>query len=150
MKLGSKLPEFTLLDSNHQEFNPLKDVGEHEFIVIYFYPKDFTPGCTKEACSFRDNFSLFQQLNANIIGISQDSVQSHQTFKQTHHLPFTLLSDPKGKARKLFGVKKILGLFSERTTFVFNPNKQLIYKHNGLFNSVAHIQAAINNIKSLQ
>ncbi len=95
-------------------------------VILYFYPKDNTPGCTTEAKEFRDNVKEFERENAVILGVSKDSVKSHQQFKQKHALPFTLLSDPEGKVLDLYGVWKKKSLYgrtflgTERTTFLIN------------------------------
>ena len=89
-------------------------------LVIYFYPKDETAGCTKEACSFRDAYEDFVAAGAEVIGISRDDATSHASFKAHHRLPFTLLSDPDGTVAAAWGVKKSLGLLPERVTFVFD------------------------------
>ena len=88
LKVGDRLPEFTLMDDKNQIFSPSELVGK-KYLVIYFYPKDDTPGCTKEACSFRDNYQEFEDLNVAIIGISGDDVKSHQEFKAKYNLPFS-------------------------------------------------------------
>jgi thioredoxin-dependent peroxiredoxin len=88
--------------------------------VLFFYPKDDTPGCTKQACAFRDEYEAFGQLDAEVIGISSDSVESHKNFAEKHSLPFLLLSDEGGKVRKLYGVPTTFGLFPGRVTYVID------------------------------
>jgi peroxiredoxin Q/BCP len=123
---GNKAPDFTLNDKNGNAVSLKQFKGRR--IVLYFYPKDNTPGCTKEACNFRDEISLFQGLNAEIIGISADSEASHQKFAGKFDLPFILLSDPDRKVIKEYGVWKeknnfgIKALGIVRTTFVIDEN----------------------------
>lgn len=126
LKAGEKAPEFELMD-NIGEKHKRSDY-EGQSIVIYFYPKDDTPGCTKEACSFRDSYSDFRDAGVEIIGISPDNEKSHSKFKQKYELPFILLSDPDHKVCEAFGVwglKKYMGREYEgvyRTTFIIGPD----------------------------
>jgi peroxiredoxin Q/BCP len=127
---GAKAPEFTLHDDTG------KTVSLNDFkgktVVLYFYPKDDTPGCTKEACDFRDNQKTFKKKNTVILGVSADSVDSHVKFKKKFDLPFPLLSDPDKKMIQAYGVwkeksmygKKYMGI--ERTTFVIGPDGKIL------------------------
>ncbi len=123
---GKKAPLFTLKNQEGKEIS-LKDFNGKK-VVLYFYPKDDTTGCTKEACSFRDGFPQFNNLNAVILGISPDSVASHKKFAEKYNLPFTLLSDESKKVIEKYGVwkeknnygKKYMGV--ERTTYVIDEN----------------------------
>lgn len=122
LKIGDKLPDFSAKDTNGTIFNSKDYVGK-QTLVIYFYPKDDTPGCTIQACSFRDSYQDFKDLGAEVIGISSDSVQSHVKFKSKFNLPFILLSDNDKRLRKLFGVAKdYLGLIDGRTTYVIDKS----------------------------
>jgi peroxiredoxin Q/BCP len=122
LKIGDKLPNFSAKDTNGTTFNSQDYIGKQS-LVIYFYPKDYTPGCTTQACSFRDSYQDFKDLGAEVIGISSDSVQSHVRFKSKFDLPFILLSDNDKKLRKLFGVAKdYLGLIDGRTTYVIDKS----------------------------
>ena len=110
IRTGSKAPEFTLKDDQNKVVSS-KDL-RGKWIILYFYPKDETPGCTQEACDFRDNFDDFKKKNAVILGVSKDSVKDHQQFKANHSLPFTLLSDDTGKVCESYGVwvdKQMMG-----------------------------------------
>lgn len=126
LEAGTKAPEFELLDSEGK-VHKLSDY-RGQTIVIYFYPKDDTPGCTKEACSFRDSYADFKKAGVDVIGISTDSEKSHATFVNKYELPFTLLSDPDHKiseAYGVWGVKKNYGREYEgiyRTTFIIDPD----------------------------
>ncbi len=126
LNIGDKAPEFTLPDKDGNMVS-LKDfLGKK--VVLYFYPKDNTSGCTKQACGFRDNYDVFVEKNAVVIGISKDSQKSHTNFAQKHELPFILLSDTELEAIKSYGVwqeKKLYGKVSMgvvRTTFVIDEN----------------------------
>ena len=124
LKVGDKAPDFTLSDQNDSSVR-LSDF-KGQWIVLYFYPKDNTPGCTREACSFRDNWSILKKKGAVVLGVSGDSVASHGKFAGKYELPFTLLSDEKREVLKKYGVwkekslygKKFMGI--ERTTFLID------------------------------
>jgi len=142
LKTGDTIPNFELTDQhgNHFDVSTLKGKTA---MVIYFYPKDFTPGCTKEACNFRDSYEDFQAAGAEVIGISKDSQKSHQKFSEKYQLPFKLLSDTKGQVQKKFGVKKsLLGLVPGRETFVVDKAGKLIYKFNSL-DASKHMKKAL-------
>jgi peroxiredoxin Q/BCP len=112
--------------------------------VIYFYPKDDTPGCTKEACSFRDSYEEFTDRNVKVIGISADDVESHKNFAKKYNLPFTLLADTKNEVRKLFGVKSnMLGLIPGRVTYVVNTGGEIIYIFDSQLKATKHISEAL-------
>jgi len=119
-------PNFALISDDGKKVT-LSDYRGKK-VVLYFYPKDNTPGCTSEAKEFRDNIKEFEKENAVILGVSKDSVESHQKFKQKHELPFTLLSDPEGRVLELYGVWKKKSLYgrtfmgAERTTFLIDEN----------------------------
>lgn len=116
--------------------------------VIYFYPKDDTPGCTKEACSFRDSYEAFTDMNVEVIGISADSVESHRNFKAKHRLPFTLLSDESNVIRKQFGVKtNLFGLLPGRVTYVVNQEGTIINLFSSQLNMEKHVSEALESLK---
>jgi peroxiredoxin Q/BCP len=148
MEQNDTLKTFTATDHNGNAFDASELIGKKP-LVIYFYPKDFTPGCTKEACSFRDRYEDFQELGAEVIGISGDSESSHQRFAKKYNLPFTLLSDSNGKLRRQFGVKKsMLGLIPGRETFIFDADGKLVLKFNSL-NAEPHIRKALKTLKEI-
>ena len=127
LKVGDKIPTFSLLDQDGNTFNSNSVIGKQP-AIIYFYPKDDTPGCTKEACKFRDEFEVFTELNAAVIGISSDDVASHKKFADKYNLPFTLLADIDKKVRQLFGVpNSVLGLIPGRVTYVINAKGYITY-----------------------
>lgn len=129
LKINQKAPDFKLKDQNGK-IHKLSDY-KGKWVLIYFYPKDNTPGCTKQACEIRDNFFDFQNLDIVVLGISTDSVESHKKFKEKYKLPFTLLSDDKKEVVKKYGVwgkKKFLGKTFEgviRTSFLINPQGKI-------------------------
>ncbi|SFF73687.1 peroxiredoxin Q/BCP [Salegentibacter agarivorans] len=148
LKIGDKLPRLTLKDQDGENYHFSR--VEDKALVIFFYPKDFTPGCTKEACSFRDHYEEFQDLGAEVIGISTDNENSHKKFATKHQLPFVLLSDKEKRAIQAFGVKAgLLGLLPGRETFVFDKNKRLIHRFNSMGAS-QHIPEALNSLKEIQ
>ena len=139
LKIGDTIPNFTLQDQNGIDFSIDKLVGK-KAMVIYFYPKDDTPGCTKEACSFRDEFEAFTKLNIEIIGISSDNVTSHKQFAEKYNLPFTLLADTKKEVRELFGVpKSFLGTIPGRVTYIINKEGEIKYIFNSMTKAEQHI-----------
>jgi peroxiredoxin Q/BCP len=145
--VGTKAPDFKL-PSQSGEMVSLEDFLGRKPIVLFFYPKDDTLGCTKEVCAFRDSFEEFRKLDAEVIGISSDSVDSHKSFAKKHNLPFTLLSDEGGKVRKLCGVPNTLGIFPGRVTYVLD--REGIVRH--IFSSQVaverHVEEALEVLKS--
>lgn len=129
LQAGDKAPEFKLLSDEGQEVS-LSDFRGKK-VVLYFYPRDDTPGCTRESCAFRDGWAQMKQKGAVVLGISADSVASHQRFKQKFNLPFPLLSDPEKKALDAYGVWKKKSLYGrtflgiERTTFVIDEEGRI-------------------------
>ncbi len=123
LKEGTKAPDFVLTD-HEGKLHRLKDY-QGKWVVLYFYPKDMTPGCTKEACNFRDYYKDFQELQAVILGISTDNPRSHKQFKEKYRLPFTLLADTAKQVCKQYGVLSPLG-FAQRITFIINPEGEIV------------------------
>lgn len=148
VKVGDQLPDFSLPNQVKDEVNPSQYYGRKN-LVIFFYPKDETPGCTAEACAFRDFHYEFVQAGAEVIGISSDSVRSHKEFTIHHDLPFHLLSDKGGKVRKLFGVPRALAIIPGRVTYVANKQGQVVYLFNSLFNARQHVENALTILKDL-
>ena len=119
-------------------------------VVIYFYPKDDTPGCTKEACSFRDSHEAFTDAGVKVYGISSDSVESHRKFREKYNLPFDLLTDNKNQIRKAFGVPtNLLGLLPGRVTYVVDKSGTIRHIFNSQLNAERHVTEALEAIKSL-
>lgn len=148
IQIGDKLPHFTALTQDGASFDN-KSVLQKP-VVIYFYPKDNTPGCTAQACSFRDAYQDFQDLGAEVIGVSSDSVRSHQNFKNKYKLPFVLLSDADRKLRKLFGVPTaFFGFLPGRVTYVFDDSGICIYIFDSL-SAKGHMAEALQALQSAQ
>lgn len=148
---GEEAPDFTLEADDGREVSLSEYRGKR--VVLYFYPKDGTPGCTREAIEFRDIVDEFEKEDAVILGVSKDSIKSHQRFKQKHNLPFTLLSDPEGKVLELYGVWKEKSMYGrtfmgvERTTFLINERGDVkkIYRKVKVD---GHAQACLLDLKS--
>ncbi|WP_025743910.1 peroxiredoxin [Aquimarina pacifica] len=148
LDVGDKVPVFSAISDTGETFNSQEVIGKKP-VVVYFYPKNFTPGCTKEACGFRDSYADFQHLGAEVIGISLDGAKSHTRFKNKYSLPFLFLSDPKGGLRKIFGVKPgLLGLLPGRETFVIDADGIVQLKFNSM-NASSHIRMAIAKMKEI-
>lgn len=148
LQLGDKIPDFSAKDNLGNDFDSTSIVGKKP-VVIYFYPKDNTPGCTAQACSFRDQYQDFKDLGAEVIGISSDNIASHEKFVQQYKLPFILLSDNEKKIRKLFGVKPdLFGLIPGRVTYVADKDGiiQLVFDS---MNATNHIPKALETIKKM-
>jgi peroxiredoxin Q/BCP len=151
LKIGDKAPQFSLIDQNGRKVSLKNHFGKK--VILYFYPKDMTSGCTKQACDFRDNIEKFENANAVIIGVSPDSVASHKKFYEKYNLPFTLLSDEKKTMLEKYGVwkeksmygKKYLGV--ERTTFVIDETGrvQKIYPRIKVPN---HVKKILNDLEN--
>lgn len=141
IQIGDRIPHFKATKQDGTAFD--SQSIQQKPVVIYFYPKDNTPGCTTQACGFRDAYQDFQDLGAEVIGVSADSVNSHQNFQQKHRLPFILLSDTDRKMRKLFGVPNALfGLIPGRVTYVFDAFGKCIYIFDNL-SAKNHISKAL-------
>jgi peroxiredoxin Q/BCP len=130
VKVGDKAPDFTLL-SQMGDTVTLSEFFDKKNIVLYFYPKDETVGCTKEACTFRDNYEKLTKLGAEVLGVSGQTVESHQSFATHYGLPFILLSDQNNKVRELYGVPSTMGIIPGRATYIID--KKGIVRH--IFNS---------------
>lgn len=148
LNVGENVPDFALVDQNGKEFS-VKDFVGKKILVIYFYPKDESSVCTKEACSFRDSFADFTNAGAMVIGINSGNVETHKKFQEHHHLPFTLLSDPGNKVLKLFGVKNKF-VFTGRETFVIDLAGKVAYTFNSFTQGSKHTDEAINFIKNMK
>ena len=147
--VGHPAPEFELPDQTGQ-LHSLEDYRD-QWVVLYFYPKDETPGCTTEACEFRDNIFAFRELNAQILGVSMDDVESHQKFADNHNLPFPLLADTDGDAAEAYGVKtRMLGIrVAKRQTFVIGPDGKLA-KHYEKVDPETHSNQVLADLELLQ
>jgi peroxiredoxin Q/BCP len=142
LQIGDQAPDFTLKTTTGDTFRLSEQRGQRA-IVLYFYPKDDTPGCTAEACSFRDQYQDFQDLGAEVVGVSSDSEVSHQKFAQKHRLPFPLLADAGGQVRKLYEVPRaLLGLLPGRVTFVIDKEGSIRYIFNSMNRATDHVETA--------
>jgi peroxiredoxin Q/BCP len=148
LAVGDVVPQFTLQDQDGKPFNVADHVGKH-VLVIYFYPKDESMVCTKEACSFRDSFNDFTKAGAEVIGINGGTVESHKSFQKNHQLPFILLSDPDNKVLKQFGVKGKL-FFTGRETFVIDLKGKVAFEYAAFMEGQEHAQQALAVVKSLK
>ena len=146
--VGSRAPEFELADQTGQ-LHSLEDYRD-QWVVLYFYPKDDTPGCTTEACEFRDNIFAFRDLNAQILGVSLDDVESHRDFAEAHSLPFPLLADVDGLAADAYGVKtRMLGMtVAKRQTFIIAPDGN-IAKHYEKVKPAEHSEQVLEDLRTL-
>jgi peroxiredoxin Q/BCP len=147
-KIGQVAPEFSLPDQNGKALS-LAGYSGH-WVVLYFYPKDDTPGCTKEACSFRDDLAQLEKLGAKVIGISVDDSDSHAQFAQKYHLPFALLADKAGKVADSYGALTNLGLIkiAKRYTFLIDPHRKIAKIYLSVDTS-RHSQEIIDDLRKL-
>ena len=139
---GTAAPDFELPDQ-HGNLVRLSQYRGRSAVVVYFYPKDDTTGCTIEACRFRDDFEKFRSTGAAIIGISDDSSESHERFASKYKLPFTLLSDKGGRVRKLYGVKKTFGVIPGRVTFVIDRQGIVRHVFSSQSSPARHVEEAL-------
>lgn len=146
--VGSKAPNFTL-PSQSGEMVSVEDFLGKKPVILFFYPKDDTPGCTKEVCAFRDSFEEFRKLDAEVIRISSDSVESHRSFAENHNLPFTLLSDEGGKVRRLYRVPDTLGLFPGRVTYVIDREGMVRHMYSSQLSVEKHVREALEALASI-
>ncbi len=148
LAIGAPAPEFELSDQAGQ-LHSLEDYRD-QWVVLYFYPKDETPGCTTEACEFRDNIFEFRKINVQILGVSFDDVESHRKFAEHHDLPFPLLADTEGNAAEAYGVKtKMFGMtVAKRQTFLIDPAGNLA-KHYDKVKPETHSAEVLADLKAL-
>jgi peroxiredoxin Q/BCP len=149
LKVGSKAPDFILPSTAGKNFNLQKDKSGKP-LIIYFYPKDFTPGCTAEACEFRDTFELFKDMNIEVIGISRDTILTHHEFKKANKLPFELLSDTNGKVAKLYDAVMSFINFTLRVTYLLDKQHNVAAVYQNLFGAKKHILEMIAQVKKAE
>ena len=149
IKFGDQAPDFTLISQTGESVT-LSDLIGKKNVVLYFYPKDKSKGCTRQACEFRDKYEAFTDLGAEVIGISSDDTKSHESFADEYNLPFILLSDDKNKVRNLFGVKSTLGVISGRVTYVIDKKGIVRHIFSSQFQPKKHIKEAIEALKKLK
>lgn len=148
IEVGDLAPDFTLPSQSGEKVG-LKDFVGKKAVVLYFYPKDDTPGCTKEACAFRDDHEQFGELEAEIIGVSSDSVGIHRQFVDKYGLPFTLLSDEGSRVRKMYGVPHTLGLFPGRVTYVVDKEGVVRHVFSSQLDSTRHVEEALKALREI-
>jgi peroxiredoxin Q/BCP len=148
VSVGEGAPDFRLQDQDGAWHTLEQYRGK--WVALYFYPKDDTPGCTKEACAFRDNIFAFEEIGATIIGVSLDDTVSHKAFAEKYSLPFTLLSDVDGNTAEAYGVLKSMGSFrfSERQSFIIGPDGT-VRKHYAKVNAEEHSKEVLTDLKQL-
>lgn len=144
--IGQTCPHFTALDMDGQRVSDV-DLLKNGALVLYFYPKDETPGCTAEACAFRDDHEAFVAAGATVVGVSPDSPESHLAFVRNHKLPFRLLSDPQKNLFKLFGVTNTLGILAGRETFVISGDGVVQYRFRSQLFARKHVANALASLK---
>jgi thioredoxin-dependent peroxiredoxin len=149
IQVGDKAPDFTLMSQANAPVR-LSDRLRHGPVVLYFYPKDETSGCTAEACAFRDSYEVFAEAGADVIGVSSDSAGKHAAFAGHHNLPFTLLSDENGHVRKSYGVPAVLGLIPGRVTYVIDQSGTVRHVFKSMTNIGGHVNDALAIVKQLQ
>lgn len=147
LTVGDILPDFKTLLPNGSELSKTDILGKVS--VFFFYPKDNTRHCTAEVCEFRDNYSEFKKLGAEVYGISPDSEGSHSDFSTKHNLQYTLISDKIGSLAKTFGVPKHLGFIQGRVTFVIDKNGIIQSRYQEFFANKSHLESALEKVKEL-
>lgn len=149
IQVGDKAPDFTLQSQSGEPVRLHDRLGER-VVVLYFYPKDETRGCTAEACAFRDSHEVFTEAGAEVIGVSSDSVDKHASFAGNHSLPFTLLSDPKGVVRKSYGVPSMLGFIPGRVTYVIDREGTVRNVFSSMTGIDQHVKEALDVVRTIQ
>tara|TARA_Y200000002_G_scaffold341909_1_gene313433 strand:- start:669 stop:1139 length:471 start_codon:yes stop_codon:yes gene_type:complete len=150
--IGKKIPKFTAAITGDKTISSKDFIGQN--LVIYFYPKDSTPGCTTEGQEFRDSYKEFKSLNTEIIGVSRDSIKSHENFKSKQNFPFDLLSDPDEKVCKAFDVMKLKSMYGreymgvDRSTFIINKDGKVVKEWRAV-KVKGHVAEVLEEIKSL-
>lgn len=149
ISIGQSAPDFTLHNQNKETVTLSKLDGK--WIVIFFYPKDDTPGCTVEVCSFRDNISDIKALNTIVLGVSVDNTESHLAFAENHQLPFSLLADPNGKVAELYGTFRDLFFYKKarRHSFIINPQGKIAKIYRSV-NPKKHVAEVLNELRKFQ
>jgi peroxiredoxin Q/BCP len=149
IQVGDHAPDFTLPSQAGEPVRLYDRLGRRA-VVLYFYPKDDTRGCTAEACAFRDSHEVFTDAGAEVIGVSSDSVDRHAAFAGRHSLPFTLLSDEKGQIRKLYGVPTTFGVIPGRVTYVIDREGTVRHIFNSLTGIDRHVSEALQVVGQIQ
>ncbi|MDX2305494.1 MAG: peroxiredoxin [Microscillaceae bacterium] len=146
LPIHNPAPDFTLPSTLGQDFTLSQNMHE-KACVLFFYPKDFTPGCTMEACDFRDNIVQFSDLEIDVVGISRDSIETHQKFRKAYNLPFHLLSDTDGKVAQQYGALYALFGVIRRITYLLDKNHTIVAVYENLFDAKRHIKEILKKLK---
>jgi peroxiredoxin Q/BCP len=149
VNVGDKAPDFTL-PSQMGDNVTLSEYFGKKNVVLYFYPKDETRGCTREACEFRDQYDVFTNLGAEVLGVSSDTLESHKSFATHYGLPFLLLSDEKSEVRKLYGVPSSMGILPGRVTYIIDKKGVVRHIFNSQLQPEKHIEEALKILRELE
>jgi peroxiredoxin Q/BCP len=149
VKVGDKAPDFTLPSQLGDDVTLSEYFGKKN-VVLYFYPKDESPGCTREACTFRDSYEELTSLGAEVIGVSSQSVESHKSFATHHGLPFILLSDAGNKVRQLYGVPSTMGMIPGRVTYIIDKKGLVRHIFSSQTQAEKHVEEAVKTLKELE
>lgn len=146
LQKGEDAPDLALPDQDGESVN-LSSLWAEGPLILFFYPQDHTLGCTQQACAFRDGYAELQRAGAEVVGISSDDASSHRRFREEHRLPYRLLSDEEGKARKAYGVKKTLGVLPGRVTFVIDRGGTVLSVFNSQLQFRQHFRQALRTLR---
>jgi peroxiredoxin Q/BCP len=149
VRVGDVAPDFTLPDQTGTPVR-LGDLLGGKTVVLYFYPKDQTPGCTVEARAFRDSYDAFTAAGAEVVGVSSDSVASHRRFARRHDLPFLLLSDRGSAVREEYGVERTLGVWPGRVTYVIDPAGVVRHIYSSQLRVIRHTREALEAARAIE
>jgi peroxiredoxin Q/BCP len=148
VSVGDRAPDFTLVSQRGEKVS-LGDYLGKSAVVLFFYPKDNSPGCTKEACEFRDNYLILKEAGAEVLGISSQSEESHGIFSATFALPYLLLSDTDGKVRELYGVPSLFGFLPGRVTYIIDKNGVVRHVFNSQLRARRHAAEALRMVRAI-
>ena len=146
LKVGDQAPDFTLPSTTGSDFN-LRRHAAGKPVILYFYPKDFTTVCTREACEFRDTFSFLRNLDVQVLGISRDDVATHRRFQVVHHLPFDLLADVDGKVAESYRAPLPFIRLTRRITYLLDKQHTVVAAYENLFDATNHIRTVVEKLK---
>ncbi|MEN7549685.1 peroxiredoxin [Rapidithrix thailandica] len=145
--LHTQAPNFQAQSTQGEEPFDLYKQAQGEAVILYFYPKDFTPVCTLEVCEFRDTFEFFKKLNIRVLGISKDDIETHRKFKEAHQLPFELLADPDGEVARLYDAYMPEIKFTKRVTYLLDTNHRIVHISNNIFENQEGILAMVKELQ---
>ncbi len=146
LKTGDTAPDFTLSDQDGRSTS-LDSLLEKGPLVLFFYPKDDSPGCTRQACSFRDNYAGLLEREVTVAGVSMDPESDHASFIGKYNLPYPLLSDATGEIHKKYGVLSLFGMLTRRVTFLIDQQKQILLRHEDNFRMDSHVSAVLRALQ---